>query len=528
MKKNLRYDFEKETDKDFLRAAGAMLQERLIKLQIEVTQLKLQQSLDEAIKSKLTGELLVLRRKIFDSKQEKKEKLKKLKKEKKKKKVNLVHNTNENKNDLESQSGKNEKINLESQEVKHELKSDTCPFCDEDHGLEELNNLFEESTEYDVDYTYYILKRHKKKKYKCKKCKKIVTAPGPPKLKEGGNFSVQMAVQIACDKFEYHLPLERQRIRMERVGLTVSVKTLYSITDHLYSLVYELNEMNRLDILNGDYICIDESPIPFFNKSKSSGYAWTMSNNIAAYYQFEPTRSQDVAREMMKGFKGIVVTDGYESYHFLEDNSDVIHVYCWSHVRRYFYNAMIEDDDAGVVVDYIDELYDIEHNAQNFADLKYLRETRSSLIYEKIESWMKENEEHYLSSTLTGKAIKYFYNQSEKGGLTHFLTNERVPLDNNAAERRQRCPVMGRKNYQAFRSINGADVGMFFYSMIESCRTNGLNPGPYLLEMALRKLKREELETPYQYASKLKRKIIEKTKRDLLTKKNENRTIDTS
>ena len=216
---------------------------------------------------------------------------------------------------------------------------------------------------------------------------------------------------------------------------------------------------------------------------------------------------------MLVGFKGIVVTDAYESSHFLKDEPDLAHVYCWSHVRRYFFDAMGEDNDAGVVVDYIDDLFAIEHQAQNYEDLKYLRKTRSTLIFKDIESWMEENEGNYLKSTLTGKAINYFYNQ--KKGLSHFLTNERVPLSNNAAERRQRCPVMGRKNYQAFRSINGADVGMFFYSMIESCRTNGIDASAYLLEMALRQLKSEKLETPYRYACRLKQQINEKLKQEI-------------
>ncbi len=506
------YDFDKETDKDFLRAAGIMLQEKVIKLEIENIQLKFQQEQDKEIKSKLTGELLVLRRRIFDSKQEKKKKLKDLKKKKKKKKVNLIHNQNENKNDLETLDSKD--INLEVKEIEYNFESDICPNCGEDHGLEELKNLFEESTEYDVNYTYYILKRHKRKKYKCSHCNKMATAKGGPKLTSGSKFSIQMAIKIACDKFQYHLPLERQREKMKMAGVNVSVKTLFSLTQHLYNLLYSLNEMNRKDVLLGDYACVDESPMSFYNPNKSSGYAWTMSNNIAAYYQFEPTRSQDVAREMLKGFKGVVVTDGYEGQYFLNDNPEQTHVYCWSHTRRYFFDAMSEDDSVGVVVDYIDELYAVEHQAENFIELKHLRETKSSKIFNKIESWVDENEGHYLKSTLTGKAINYFYNQKE--GLTHFLTNERVPLDNNAAERRQRCPVMGRKNYLAFRSINGADVGIFFYSMIESCKTNGLDPAAYLLVMALRQLKSEKLETPYQYACKLKQQIAEKLTKQLI------------
>lgn len=507
--KNTQYDFEKENDKDFLREAGKMLQQRVIELEIKVKELELQKNQDQEIKNKLTGELLVLRRKIFDSKQEKKDRLKKLKKEKKKKGAKLVHNQNDNKKSLEQG---NQKIELESQEVEHELNDSHCPHCSADE-LKELGGLFEESTEYDVNATYYILKRHKRKKYKCSSCGKMVTAKGPDKLRAGSQFSVQLATKIAIDKFNYHLPLERQRVMMEKSGVQVSVKTLFSLTDHLYQLLLPLEQMNRNDILEGAYTCMDESPVPFFNPHKSSGYVWSLSNSIGAYYQFEPSRSKAVAQEMIKGFKGIVVTDGLASYDFLGGSKEIIHAYCWAHMRRYFFDAMAENDKAGAVVDLIDKLYEVEHEAQSYEELKALRKSRSRLIYDDIKSWVDKNECSYLGSTLTGKAIKYFYNQ--ESGLTHFLENELVPLDNNMAERRQRCPVMGKKNYLSFRSINGADVGMLFYSLIESCKTNGLDPSSYLQTMALRSIRKEELESPYVYATRLKEEIAQGLKEQL-------------
>lgn len=81
--KNSLYDFEKETDKDFLREASMLLQEKVIKLELKVLELSTQKNQDEEIKAKLTGELLVLRKKIFDSKQEKKDRINKIKKQEK-------------------------------------------------------------------------------------------------------------------------------------------------------------------------------------------------------------------------------------------------------------------------------------------------------------------------------------------------------------------------------------------------------------------------------------------------------------
>ena len=66
---------------------------------------------------------------------------------------------------------------------------------------------------------------------------------------------------------------------------------------------------------------------------------------------------------------------------------------------------------------------------------------------------------------------------------------------------------MGRNNFLYFRSINGADVAMLFYTIIGSCKILGLNPKAYLLEMTLLAIKGEKLETPYQYGFRLQKKV---------------------
>ena len=121
------------------------------------------------------------------------------------------------------------------------------------------------------------------------------------------------------------------------------------------------------------------------------------------------------------------------------------------------------------------------------------------------DRWIKDQEGHYLESTSLGKAIKYYSHLKE--GLHHFLSDKHAPIDNNMAERIQRCPVMGRKNFLHFKSINGADVGTFFYSVIESCKLNGLNAGAYINEMAHRSAQGKSLTSPYQYSLELTEKV---------------------
>lgn len=491
------YDASKDTDKDFLREALKLAQEKILFLEKELAQKTKEKLKDEEISKKLAEEFFLLKKRIFASKQEKK--ANKARNQKKRKKGKLPHNQNNKAQDDDLE------VSLEQEELSYKMDQETCPKCDS-HSFFEMNNCFEESSEFEVFERRYVLKRHKRQKYSCKGCNSIVTAPGGVKLTPGAEFSIQIATQVACDKFEDHLPLERQRKQMKRAGVNVEAKTLYGLTEHLYKRLLPLEGLILEDVLSEKWTHIDESPMGFYNSDKSTGYVWSISNPRGAYYQFEATRSGKVAQEILKNYKsGVVVTDGYKGYDFLRNWDHLVHAYCWAHVRRKFFEAMNFDDDAEKIVDFIDELYEVEHEAETIDDLEELRSTKSYRIVKKIDDWMESMDGHYLNSTSLGKAINYYLQRKE--GLHYFLKNKYVPIDNNMAERRQRCPVMGRKNYLHFKSINGADVGMFFYSVIESCKSNGLNARAYINEMAHRSANGQKLESPYRYSERLTEEI---------------------
>ena len=489
------YDTSRENDKDFLREGMRHLQEKILILQKENTQLRKQKIEDEELCKKLAEELLIIKKRIFDSKQEKK--ANKARNQKKRRKGKIPHNQSENKKFDQHE------LDLDEEIVDYKLENENkCPNCGEENCLYAMNNCAEESTEMEVIERRYILKRHKRKKYSCKGCNNIITAPGGVKLTPGGEFSIQIATQIACDKYEDHLPLERQRKQMKRAGVNVEVKTLYGLTEHLYNRLYPLQEMIRQDVLSQMWVHIDESPFTFYNPKKARGYIWSMSNPRGAYYQFEPTRSGKVADEMLKGYTlGNVMTDGFSGYDFLDKKEQITHCFCWAHVRRKFFEAMNFDPISEKAVDWIDELYDIEHEADTLNDLIKLRQEKSSKIIKRIDQWIDSMDGHYLESSSIGKAINYYLKRRK--GLHHFLHDKYAPLDNNTAERRQRCPVMGRKNFVHFKSINGADVGAFFYSVVESCKSNGLNARAYINEMANRSAQGGSLESPYNYSDRL-------------------------
>lgn len=494
------YDFKNEHDKEFLQEAGKLLQEKLIIAELKLIQAEIEISKDEEMLQKLSEELKNLRTRVFASQQERK--ANKTRNQKKRKKGNLPHNKSNNLK-IEDQE-----IELDEKIVEYKINEQECPSCGGDRFFE-MKNCFEESSEIEIIERKYIINRHKRQKYSCKCCNKISTAAGGVKLTPGGEYSIQMATQIACDKYEDHLPLERQRKQMHRAGIATEVKTLYGLTEHLYNRLFDLNELIRQDVLSGKWVHIDESPMNFYNPKKSKGYIWSMSNPRGAYYQFEATRSGAVAREMLNGYEvGCVMSDGYSGYDFLDKNEkykNIKHAFCWAHVRRKFYEAMAHDKKAERMIDLIDKLYEVEHMADEIHELKDLRLDNSVGIVREIDVWIESMDGRFLDSSSMGKAINYYHNR--KKGLDLFLYDEKIPIDNNMAERKQRCPVMGRKNFLHFKSINGADVGSFFYSVIESCKSNGLNARSYINEMAHRSANNETLESPCQYAKRLNEEI---------------------
>jgi transposase len=78
-----------------------------------------------------------------------------------------------------------------------------------------------------------------------------------------------------------------------------------------------------------------------------------------------------------------------------------------------------------------------------------------------------------------GKAVRYMLERWE--GLTHFVDNPRVPLDNNAIERPLRGPVVSRKNHYGSRSFRGTQVAALFYTLCETAKLLNVDPHSYLL-----------------------------------------------
>jgi len=205
-------------------------------------------------------------------------------------------------------------------------------------------------------------------------------------------------------------------------------------------------------------------------------------------FQYHPTRSGDVAASFLNGYKGIVQTDGYKGYDFLDKIIDIIHVACWSHARRGFKNvtkAAVNKNNLGNVgtaLKYISLLYKIEKEArvqELTPEQLYARRQKEAVpILEEFKKWLDARVEKVPPKSLLGKAIHYTLNQWHR--LIQYTADGIIRPDNNLVENAIRPFVIGRKNWLFSDTVQGARASALIYSLIETAKANGLEPYWYL------------------------------------------------
>ena len=396
--------------------------------------------------------------------------------------------------------GPKEQPDLPIEVVAHTLPEEDrkCSICGK--VLVEMGEQAEESEEITVVRAEYKIVKHRRQKYRCRCNEQVLTAPGPAKLIPGGRYSIDFAEQVAEGKYLDHLPLERQARAMGRAGLHVDSQTLWDQIQALARHLEPTYEALCTNVLESDVVYADET---FWRnhegKDTSKWWTWCVASDEIATYRMLSSRSKKAAGTVLEGFEGVAMTDGYGAYQALERAVPGLHLaHCWAHVRRKF----LEGEDAYPelsehAVKLIGELFEIERRVpqlrpgaddderDGILELRSrLRREKSKPIVNDLLEWALEHRGRVLPKSKMGKAIDYMLKLWE--GLTRFLDDPRIPLDNNAAERALRGVVVGRKNHYGSRSKRGTEVAALFYTLFETAKLSQVDPRAYVTQAAIR------------------------------------------
>ena len=380
---------------------------------------------------------------------------------------------------------------LPRMEVIHDLPENEkhCP-C----GAE-LSKIGEDSSE-QLEYipaTLQVL-QHIRPKYACKACQgvedqgaTVKIAPLPKQMIPKSIASPGLLAQIITAKFVDSLPFFRQEKQFKRLGYELSRTNMANwaiqLGERLERMLYLLHREIKLAPL----IQIDETTLQVLKepgrKATSKSYLWAMRSGATksplVYFAYDPSRSGAVAKELLEGYSGLVITDGYAGYNFIEADR---HAHCWAHARRKFTDALKikKTSPAKEMIELIGKLYQIESELSDASkETRYAaRRERSQSIIDQIQTWLLEKQPRVPPKSKLGEAISYalkYWN-----GLTLFLNQPELPLDNNLAENSIRPVALGRKNWLFSDTPKGAHATAALFSLVETAKANGLNPNEYL------------------------------------------------
>jgi len=347
----------------------------------------------------------------------------------------------------------------------------------------------------------------------------ILSAPPPDKLIPSGSYDIPFWVEIILGKYCYGQPTNRYLKDLSDQALPVSAGTVAGGLQTIAPIFTPIMEALYVKQMSEKLFHNDETRWEVFvdieGKVGSRWYLWVTRSESVIFYCIDPSRSTAVPGAHFAGIQNdqvIIVCDRYSAYKKLARLSDAILLaYCWAHVRRDFLNAAISfkslEPWALQWKEFIGTLYylnqlrlaqwdpDISLVKQS-DDFKQAHQALQELLQsmhneaEKVvqqnkaknrEAGRKETSRLGIKSSAGKQQIKVYQSLlNHWEGLTLFMNNPQVPLDNNIAENSIRNPVTGRKAYYGSGSIWSAELAATLFSILQTLVLWNINPRHWL------------------------------------------------
>jgi len=323
----------------------------------------------------------------------------------------------------------------------------------------------------------------------------VITANLPDTLLPKCRADESLLAEIITKKFVDHLPLYRIAEIMKREGVGISRKLLSQWVINCGMALKPLYERMLNKILTGKNIYIDETPVKLQDVGKcKQAYMWVVvggdeSDPPYRIYSFKENRCHDNVLDILKDYRGGLHSDKYAAYQRLAEKKIITWFPCWSHVRRYFFDAESGDQEFRQWV-----LRKIRYLFM-FEKVAWARsaEERLKIRLEKEVPIIDELIEKIKAKLLDGKILPKSKFRQALGyfcGLIPYLKNYTnhafARMDNNVAERAIRPLAIGRKNWLFFGSPDGGEAGAILFSIVQTCRGLGINPREYLEDVMRR------------------------------------------
>lgn len=326
----------------------------------------------------------------------------------------------------------------------------------------------------------------------CSCGKTIVIAPGPIRVFKKGRYGPRFIAHLIVTKCADAIGLNRLAERWRRQGVPMSRNTLVDQFQRAGELLRSLADLLLTEIATSDVAQGDSTTMRVQNKGKTRrAYLLTFLDPLKKLigYRFSLRRNGQTACKVLGKSQGVFVADAGTEFNEACEPGGRRRGGCMSHARRKFFDALSFAAEARQPLDFILELYRVERAAkdagiQGSPEHLQLRQTRSQPVMENFRAWLTTQQTLHQPKSPMRKAINYALNNWDALGL--FLTDARIPLDNNASEQVLRIVAQGRKNFLFVGNEEAGHNIAALYSLVMTAIAQGLNAEDYLADVLIR------------------------------------------
>jgi transposase len=382
-----------------------------------------------------------------------------------------------------------------------ELKAgDTCPRCETGKVYQQRKPkaIVKVTGQAPLKATVYEMER-----LRCNACGEVFTAPEPGNASPE-KYDEKAVAMIALLKYGSGIPFYRLGKLEGNLGVPLPAATQWEEVEAAAEILKPAFEELIRQAAQGDVLHNDDTGMRVLRLARepsdkrtgvfTSGIVATQDGRAIPLFftgrQHAGENLGDVLKQRAKQLRPpIQMSDALSrNVPTLEAGMEIMIARCLAHGRRQF--VEIADNfpsECGYVLQTLGRVYAFDADASERGltpeERLAFHKQHSKPVMDKLQEWLKVqlSEKKAEPNSGLGKAIRYLLNHWQ--GLTAFLREVNAPLDNNLCERALKRAVLHRKNALFYKSLNGAQVGDLFMSLIHACELCGTNPFDYLTQL---------------------------------------------
>lgn len=320
-----------------------------------------------------------------------------------------------------------------------------------------------------------------------------VAAAMPARLLPCSNFSAGFWATLLAAKYADGLPLYRFTRVLERSGVSVPRQSLARAVIGAARALQPLHNLMGDALLDSAVIHMDETRVQVLKEpgraATAQSYMWVQRGSPpdkpVVLFDYRDTRSGTVPLALLEGWRGYLMSDGYEGYAASARVPGVEHLACMAHARRKFVEAARahasgKSPRTDKALAFFAQLYAIEKSMKDASSQERLkaRQEESIPVLNALHTWLQQTLPLITPRSKLGQALAYLsrlwprpIRYTERGDL---------PIDNNPCERAIRPFVLGRKGWLFADTPAGAHASALVYSLVETARANAREPYAWL------------------------------------------------